>query len=232
MRVVILAGGKGSRLRPYTTVFPKPLMPVGDKPILEILLRQLVSHGANHATIAVGYLANLIKVYFGDGSQFGLKIDYSLEEKPLGTMGPLRLIEDLPENFLVMNGDVLTDLNFSEFFRAHCEGRHIFSISSYRREVDSDFGVLETNSSGSLIGFREKPKFPLEVSMGVYAMSRRALEVVPDGVPFGFDELMLKLLELKTHPQVFPHKGEWLDIGRADDYESAQSLFAPPPVSV
>ncbi len=225
MRAIILAGGKGTRLRPYTTVFPKPLMPVGDRPILEVLIRQLAEHGVDHVTIAVGYLANLIKVYFGNGSQFGLKIDYSIEDKPLGTMGPLRLIDDLPENFLVLNGDVLTDLSYSNFFRSHCAGEHVFSVSSFRRELSSDFGVLKTDRDGTLVGFQEKPKFSLEVSMGVYAMHRRALNVIPIDVPFGFDQLMLKLIEQDQKPHVFAHDGEWLDIGRPEDYDLAQVKF-------
>ncbi len=226
MRVVILAGGKGTRLRPYTTVLPKPLMPVGDMPILEILIRQLVDSGATHVTIAVGYLANLIQAFFGDGARFGIKIDYSFEERPLGTMGPLRLIENLPENFLVINGDVLTDLDFGRFFELHCKAHSIYTISSYRRQLHSDFGVLHVNDQGMLTGFEEKPKYDLEVSMGVYAMNRAAIDAIPAGVPFGFDHLMLKLIDQKRLPRVLCHDGQWLDIGRTDDYDKAQDLIA------
>ncbi len=226
MRVVILAGGKGTRLRPYTTVLPKPLMPVGDMPILEILIRQLVDSGATHVTIAVGYLANLIQAFFGDGQRFGIQIDYSFEEMPLGTMGPLRLIKNLPENFLVMNGDVLTDLDFGRFFEQHRKDQNIYTISSYRRQVHSDFGVLHVNDKGLLTGFEEKPKYDLEVSMGVYAMNRAVLDAIPAGIPFGFDHLMLKLIEQNRLPRVVCHDGQWLDIGRAEDYDKAQDLIS------
>src|SRR3989338_8193901 len=135
MRAIILAGGKGTRLKPYTTVFPKPLMPVDGVPILEILVRQLTKQGVTHITMTLGHLAKLIEVYFGDGAAFGVKIDYSHEPFPLGTMGPLKLIKELPENFLVLNGDILTDLSFSNFFNTHCDARNLFSISAYRREI-------------------------------------------------------------------------------------------------
>lgn len=225
MRAVILAGGKGTRLKPYTTVLPKPLMPVGGVPMLEILIRQLALHGCTHVTITLGYLGKLIRMYFSDGEQFGLKIDYSEEPRPLGTMGPLKLIPDLPEDFLVLNGDVLTDLSFSEFFRKHRESHSLFSISSYKREIDSDFGVLEVNAGGRLVGFKEKPKIPFEVSMGVYAANRAILEDIPVDKPFGFDNLMLQLLSHGRSPNVFTHSGLWLDIGRSDDFERAQDAF-------
>jgi NDP-mannose synthase len=224
MRAVILAGGKGTRLKPYTTAFPKPLMPVSGMPILEILIKQLVRDGADHITIAVGYLANLIQVYFGNGERLGVKIDYSHETTPLGTMGPLHLISNLPENFLVLNGDILTDLSFSAFFKAHCEEKSVYTISSYEREINSDFGVLETNQDRKLIGFKEKPKIKFEVSMGIYAANRSILNLIPKETPFGFDQLMLALLEKNLHPLVRKHEGKWLDIGRPDDYESAQTL--------
>lgn len=222
MRVVILAGGRGTRLKPYTTVFPKPLMPVDGVPILEILIRQLVKQGATHITMTLGHLAKLIEVYFGNGATFGIKIDYSHEPFPLGTMGPLKLIKNLPENFLVLNGDILTDLSFSRFFGNHCEGKNPFSISSYRREINSDFGVLETNGKSELVNFREKPKVPFQVSMGIYAMRREVVELIPDNRSFGFDELMLKLLSLGKAPHIYPHNGFWLDIGRPEDFEQAQ----------
>lgn len=224
MRAIILAGGKGTRLRPYTTVFPKPLMPVGTVPILEILIRQLVRQGFDHITITVGHMAKLIEVYCGDGSQWGTRIDYSHETTPLGTMGPLKMVPDLPENFLVLNGDVLTDLPFADFFKRHCESNNSFSISSYHRIVESDFGVLETGGSGKLEGFKEKPRIPFEVSMGVYTVHRSVVEMIPAGRGFGFDDLMLALLKNGHRPNVYRHSGVWLDIGRPDDYERAQAV--------
>lgn len=225
MRAIILAGGKGTRLKPYTTSFPKPLMPVGGYPILEILIRQLVRHGCDHVTVTVGHMARLIEVYFGDGSQFGLKIDYSHEDKPLGTMGPLRRVHNLPENFLVMNGDILSDFPFSQFFAEHVKSRNIFTIGSYKREINSDFGVLEVSDDGWLTGFKEKPRLPFLVSMGIYAVNRAAVEFIPPDQPFGFDQLMLAFLAKRRPARIYRHEGFWLDIGRPEDYEQAQEAF-------
>lgn len=224
-RAVILAGGKGTRLRPYTVVLPKPLMPIGEYPILEVVVRQLVHAGFCHITMAVNHQAELIKAFFGDGAKWGVNIDYSLEDKPLGTMGPLRLIHDLPEHFLVMNGDILTDLDFSVFHDAHVASGSSFTISSYRREQSIDYGVLETDSNQHLVGFREKPKTEYEVSMGVYMVSRKAAEVVPDNKLYGFDNLMLDLIAAGREVFVRPFDGYWLDIGRPDDYERAIEEF-------
>jgi NDP-sugar pyrophosphorylase family protein len=197
----------------------------GDNRDGDPVFRQLIKHGADHVTITVGHLAKLIEAYFGNGSQFGVQIDYSHEPSPLGTMGPLKLIKNLPENFLVLNGDVLTDLSFSEFFKKHCENKHPFSISSYKREINSDFGVLEINEKYQLVGFREKPKIPFEVSMGIYAMNYAVLEEIPPNKPFGFDELMLYFLAQGKIPHVYNHSGFWLDIGRPEDYEQAQLVI-------
>jgi NDP-sugar pyrophosphorylase family protein len=218
---VILAGGLGSRLRPYTVVLPKPLMPIGEMPILEAILRQLKAHDFSHAILAVNHQSKLIKAFFEAGEEIGLKISYSLEPKALGTMGPLRLIENLPENFIIMNGDVLTDLNFSEFYSKHERNKELFTISAAQREHIVDYGVLERASDGTLSGFREKPRSTYLVSMGVYAMNRAAVEWVPDDQPFGFDQLMLALIAAGKKVRVEPHQGYWLDIGRPDDYHTA-----------
>ena len=220
-RAVILAGGKGIRLRPYTVTFPKPLVPVGDHPILEIIIKQLVKHGFTHITITVNHLAELIESFFGDGLKWNVKIDYSLEDKPFGTMGPLKLIEDLPDNFLIMNGDVLTDLDFDCFYNFHVEKEKLFTISSFKRIQKVDYGVLKTNEGKSLVGFQEKPTIPFEVSMGIYMASKRILDYIPDDKTFGFDHLMHRMIEVNEYPEVKLHKGYWLDIGRPNDYEKA-----------
>lgn len=224
-RAIILAGGKGTRLRPYTVVFPKPLMPIGDYPILEVIIRQLVQNSFTHITIAVNHQADLIKTFFGDGYKWGIKIDYSLEDKPLSTMAPLKLIKDLPDNFLVMNGDVLTDLNYGEFYEYHIKNKNIFTISSYQREVKSEFGVLELDNQNNLVGFKEKPIEKYNVSMGIYMVSKKAIEYIPDNTFYGFDHLMLDLIKYKENPIVKPFDGYWLDIGRPDDYEIAIEEF-------
>lgn len=224
-RAVILAGGKGTRLRPYTVVLPKPLMPIGDYPILEVIVRQLAHFGFDHITITVNHQADLIRSFFGDGSKWNIKIDYSLEDSPLGTMGPLKLIEDLPDHFLVMNGDILTDLNFANFYDDHVRNNTLFSISAAVREHVNLYGVLEKNADNQLTAFLEKPKHTFLVSMGVYMVSREATNHIPSDQPFGFDQLMLKFLELKEKVAVKNFEGYWLDIGRPDDYMQAIEEF-------
>ncbi|MEI6087691.1 MAG: sugar phosphate nucleotidyltransferase [Bacteroidota bacterium] len=221
---VILAGGKGSRLRPYTVVLPKPLMPIGEYPILEVIIRQLVKQGFTHITLAVNHQAELIAAFFGDGSKWGISINYSLEDQPLGTMGPLKLIKDLPENFLVMNGDILTDLVYKDFFDAHVKNEALFSISSHLREEMIDYGVLQTKDN-LLTGFKEKPRNSYEVSMGIYMLNKKVLDYIPENMAFGFDQLMLSLLEKKKNVFVNTYAGLWLDIGRPDDYIEAIECF-------
>lgn len=220
-RAVILAGGKGTRLKPYSITLPKPLVPVGDLPILEIIIRQLKSYGFEHITITVNHLAEIIKAFFGDGSKWGIKIDYTLEDKPLSTMGPLTLVPDLPENFLVMNGDVLTDLNFGEFFDLHVNNGNNFTIGSFNREEKIDYGVLISNETNHLTGFEEKPIYSFLVSMGVYMVNRKVVDKIPKNEFFGFDHLMKLLINQNTYPSIYKFNGYWLDIGRPDDYEKA-----------
>lgn len=222
MKAVILAGGKGTRLKPYTTVIPKPLVPVGEKAILEILLTRLKREGVDEVFICLNHFAEIIMAFFGDGSRFGLKINYSLEDEPLGTVGPVKRLTGLPENFLVMNGDLLTDLPFSQLFEYHLQGTPLLTVSTYFRKTTVDFGVIDIDPATNLAaGFREKPEYVFDVSMGVYVMNRQILDHVPAGTFFGFDHLMLSMLEKKLPVRVFPYKGYWLDIGRPDDYEKA-----------
>lgn len=224
-RAIILAGGKGTRLRPYTVVLPKPLMPIGDYPILEVIIRQLKQYNFTHITMAVNHQAEIIKAFFGDGSKWGIKIDYSLEKKSLSTMAPLKLINDLPEDFLVMNGDILTDLDFGEFYKNHIKNKNIFTISSYQREVKSEFGVLAVDNLNTLTGFREKPISIYDVSMGIYMVSKKAVEYIPEDTFYGFDHLMLDLMKNNEKPKVQKFDGYWLDIGRPDDYVQAIDEF-------
>lgn len=224
-RAVILAGGKGTRLRPYTIELPKPLVPIGDYPILEIIIRQLARNGFDHITITVNHQADMIKTYFGDGTKWNMKIDYSLEEKPLSTMGPLSLISDLPDHFLVMNGDILTDINYSDFYETHVADNNIFTISSYVREHVNLYGVLESDANNKLTDFKEKPVTRFEVSMGIYMLSKAIMEHIPHNEPYGFDHLMLDLIKAKKNASVRPFDGYWLDIGRPDDYMMAIDEF-------
>ena len=222
MKAVILAGGKGTRLKPYTTVIPKPLVPVGERAIIDILITRLVKCGVDEVYICLNHFAEIIMAYLGDGSKFGLRINYSLEKEPLGTVAPITLIKDLPENFLVMNGDLLTDLDFRELFSIHTSRKSLLTVSTFHRTTKIDFGVLELAVDNQTVtGFREKPEYSFNVSMGVYAMNRKIMEYVPANTPFGFDNLMLRLLGKNIPINVFPYSGYWLDIGRPDDYEKA-----------
>lgn len=226
MRAVILAGGKGTRLRPYTTTIPKPLVPLGDRSILDILLHRLAKCGCERATLTVGHMAELIMAYFGDGAKWGVPLDYSIEDQPLSTIGPLKLIDDLPEHFLVMNGDLLTDLDFADLYETHVESGALGTVAVFEREVKIDFGVLGyDDGSRRLTRFTEKPTERFSVSMGIYAFSREILDLVPKGRPFGFDDLMLASLEGGLDVRVYPYDGYWLDIGRPDDYDRANADF-------
>lgn len=220
-RAIILAGGKGTRLKPYTISLPKPLVPVGETPILEIIIKQLAENGFDHITITINQMADIIKAFFGDGSKWDVKIDYSLEDIPLSTIGPLKLIKDLPENFLVMNGDVLTNLNFKDFYNWHIQNKNIYTISSQIRQQKNDYGVLETDNKNKLIGFHEKPITEFNVSMGVYMANRRILDFIPNNKAYGFDHLMIDLIKAGKNASVKPFNGYWLDIGRPDDYAKA-----------
>lgn len=224
-RAVILAGGKGTRLKPYTISLPKPLVPVGNTPILEIIIQQLKRHSFDHITITVNHMAEIIKAFFGDGSKWGIKIDYTTEVSPLSTMGPLTLVKDLPENFLVMNGDVLTDLDFGHFYTSHVENSNNFTIASHRRIDKVDYGVLIKNDNLKLVAFEEKPSKEYLVSMGIYMVNTKVVNYIPVNTFFGFDHLMEKLISIKEYPNVWEFDGYWLDIGRPDDYEKAINEF-------
>lgn len=225
MRAVILAGGKGTRLAPYTTVFPKPLMPIGEMPILEIVLRQLAHHGIQDITLAVGYLAELLMAYCGDGSKFGLRLDYSREELPLGTAGPISLIEDIQETFLVMNGDLLTTIDYSAMWKYHEERGAIATLASYRREVKIDLGVIESEE-GWVKDYIEKPTYHYAVSTGIYIFNPEVLKYVERGKRLDLPELILRLIHAGEKVNIYNFDGYWLDIGRHDDYDSAVQEFS------
>ncbi|RME27172.1 MAG: nucleotidyltransferase family protein [Candidatus Zixiibacteriota bacterium] len=222
MHAVVLAGGQGTRLAPYTATLPKPLVPVGDKPIIEILLRRLHRGGVRTVRLAVNHLAHLIEAVVGDGSRFGLTITYEQEDKPLSTVGPIARMVDLPEHFIVANGDILTDLDVSDLYRFHLANKAAVTIATHQRRERSDYGVLEVDDKQRVVGFQEKPERTMLVSMGIYVFSRTVLDMVPKGSAYGFDDLMRDLLGQRQNIVSFPYDGYWLDIGRPDDYARAQ----------
>lgn len=225
MDAIILAGGKGTRLAPYTTIFPKPLMPIGDVPILDVVLRQLKGHGFTKVIMAVGYLAKLLETYFGKGSKYGIDIQYSHESKPLGTAGPLSLIENLTSPFLVMNGDILTTLNYSALINYHKEKEAIATIAMHKRTVDVDFGVIELNTNSEITNYIEKPNLKYLVSMGIYIFETRVLRYIKPNEKLDFPDLVKKLLGNNEKVIGYPNNDYWLDIGRYDDYQRAIDEF-------
>ena len=224
MRAVILAGGKGTRLRPFTTVIPKPLMPIGDISILEVVLKQLKGAGFTRVTLAVSYLAELIEAFAGDGSRFGLKIDYSRETKELSTAGPLNLIQDLGEPFLVMNGDLLTTLDYGRLISEHKASGAAATLAVHPRNVKIDLGVIES-TDGELSGYTEKPEYSYTVSMGINCLDPRALNFIEPDETLGMPDLFMRLKNAGESVRVFEEPCRWLDIGRHDDYEQAVELF-------
>lgn len=227
MKAVVLAGGKGTRLVPYTTIFPKPLVPIGDRPILEIIIRQLVRQGFGDIVLSVGHLGELIEAYFQNGHRNipGLRLQYYRESQPLGTAGPLALLSGLDDTFLVMNGDVLTSLDYNRLVEFHRSSGAALTIATHKKRLAIDLGVLEINDSGELVAYREKPDLDLKVSMGIYVYEPRALCYIEKGRYLDFPALVIRLLE--HGEKVFGYESEdyWLDIGRREDYELAQQEY-------
>jgi NDP-sugar pyrophosphorylase family protein len=227
-RAVILAGGLGTRLRPYTTVLPKPLMPVGDRPVLDIVVRQLHRDGFDRITIATGYLAELIEAFFRNGEKYGIPIDYFREEEPLGTVGALALLDDMDEDFLVMNGDVLTDISYGALLEHHSATDAVATIATHAKQVQISLGVLGFEDAADdtrLTNYYEKPKIDYEASMGVYCFSPEVIEHIEAGKRLDFPDLILRLIAAGKPVRAWRSTDFWLDIGRPDDYEEAQEAF-------
>ncbi len=229
-RAVILAGGEGTRLRPYTTVLPKPLMPIGDRPVLDIVIRQLRRDGFERITMATGYLAELIENFFRDGSGYDIVIDYFRETEPLGTVGSLALIPELDDDFLVINGDTLTTMDYSALLERHRASDAAATIATTQRDVQISLGVLHFDESGGdlppLTGYTEKPTIKYRASMGVYCFSPRAIKFIEPNERLDFPDLILRLIDAGESVRAWQSDDYWLDIGRHDDYEQAQEEFA------
>jgi NDP-sugar pyrophosphorylase family protein len=229
VQAVILAGGKGMRLRPYTTVLPKPLIPVGERPILELIVRQLSRDGFDRAEFCVGHLGELIRAYFTESTAKpdGFEINYHWEDEPLGTAGALHLLDPPDEPFLVMNGDILTTLDYGEFMQAHVESGAALSIATHRKAVSLALGVIE-HEHNRVSDYIEKPTLHYEVSMGIYAYSPKALEFVPKE-RFDFPDLVLALLAADEHVATYHYEGPWYDIGTPDEHEKAVNAYSEHP---
>jgi NDP-sugar pyrophosphorylase family protein len=225
VRSIILAGGKGMRLRPLTAVFPKPLVPLGNKSIIEILLAQLRQNGLQDVTICTGYLAGLIRAVCGDGSKYGLNIEYINEDKPLGTAAPLQYVENLSDPVIVMNGDLLTTMSYKNMIEYHISENADITIGAYQRDVKIDFGVIKSGEDGAFQGFTEKPTYHYEVSMGVNVVSKRAIEMISSGSYLDMPDFILHVHKMGGKIALYREDCYWLDIGRLDDYALAQDEF-------
>jgi NDP-sugar pyrophosphorylase family protein len=227
-KVVILAGGRGRRLEPYTSVLPKPLMPIGNRAILEILVEQLSDAGLRDVTLCVGYLSHLIRAVFENGRDPRVRLSYVKESEPLGTAGPLLLVDGLTSTFLVMNGDLLTTFDYGAFLDHHHASGNVLSIATHRRELASDYGVLRFGANGDPLrvsAYDEKPVVAFDVSMGIYAIEPAALGYIPRDAASDFPDLVQRLLDDEQRVGAFPFDGLWLDIGRHEDYEQAVKLW-------
>lgn len=228
LRAIILAGGKGVRLRPFTVNFPKPLVPLNDKPVLEVLIGRLIRHGVTDITLTLGHLAELVKAYFDHRQHFteAINLHYIVEQEPTGTAGSLALVPGLNKTFLAMNGDLVTDLDFNGLTRFHQEQKAILTIATHTRRVKIDFGVLESDSNHRVMAYREKPETTYHVSMGIYVYEPEVLKHIAPGEYLDFPDLVLRLLDKGERVCAYPTDCLWLDIGRPDDYARAQELFS------
>ncbi|MDH5744825.1 MAG: sugar phosphate nucleotidyltransferase [Candidatus Aminicenantes bacterium] len=225
MQAVILAGGKGRRLRPYTLVLPKPLMPIGDMPILEVVIRQLKKYGFQKITITVDYLAELLEAYFRDGSKWNVEIAYSKDYEPLGTAGPIASIKDLEHNFIVMNGDILTTLDYSKLMGYHIKENSMITIAVYDKNVNIDLGILKLNENDEIYDYIEKPTLKYQVSTGIYVFNKKVLKYIKKNEYLDFPDLIKILIKNNERVKGFHFSGYWLDIGRREDHEKAIEEF-------
>ena len=227
MDAVILAGGKGTRLAPYNTVFPKPLVPLGDRPILDILIHQLDYYGFSRITLSVGYLAELIEAYYNDGSPnvAQARIEFVKESKPLGTVGSLKMVGHSDGPFLVMNGDVLTTLDFSRLMEYHRQQGGELTIAVHKKHVKLDLGVMELDQDNVLLGFAEKPEYDYHVSMGIYVYEPGVLEYIGHDEFLDFPDLVLRMLADGRKVVGYHSDDYWMDLGSQLDYGKAQEEF-------
>jgi NDP-mannose synthase len=225
MKAVVLAGGKGARLAPYTTILPKPLMPIGDMPILEVMLLQMKDAGIEHVILTVGHLSELLRAFFKDGSQFGINIAYSYEQCPLGTAGPIALVEGLSETFLVSNGDVLTTLNLRDLIKFHQEQKAVATIAVHHRQSKIDLGVIQRDGDYRITGYIEKPVYDFMVSMGIYVFEPAALPYITPNEYLDFPDLIKRMILAGERVVGYEFEGYWEDLGRPDDYARAAKDF-------
>lgn len=225
MQTVIMAGGKGSRLVPFTNSTPKPLLEIGGIPVLEVIIRQLKNYGSSEVILTLNYLKRKIESHFNHGKQFGINIIYSTEDKPLGTAGPVKQIKHLDNNFLVVNGDILTDLPYDALYNYHCKNDALLTISSFKLSYRMDYGILMVNDKSEVKKYLEKPISDYNISMGIYAMNKKAVKYIPANTKIDMPDLINLLLKKKEKVMVFHHEGYWFDIGSVENIEEAEGIF-------
>ena len=229
MLAIILAGGKGTRLKPFTATIPKPLLPIGDIPILEVVIQQLVNAGFDRIVLTLNHMAHLFIAVIGDGTRWGITIEYTIEDSPLGTAGSLKIVNDHEDNFLVMNGDLLTTLDYGAMYRHHLDSGAYGTIGAAIRQNYVDFGVLEVDDQGMLLEYREKPSHGYQVSMGINILSKKCLDYIPNNQKFDMPDLMLSMKDDGKPVHCFSSDCYWQDIGRVDDFQKAGEDFAADP---
>lgn len=225
MIAIILSGGLGTRLRPFTEVIPKPLLPIGEKAVLEIQIEHLKKYGFDHVFLATNYKSAYIENFFGDGSKYGVKLTISKEQEPLGTAGPVKLLaEHLDEPFLVMNGDILTLCKYRELYDYACSRESLLTISTKEMLTPYQFGNIFTDGD-YVTGIDEKPDIRMTILAGIYIFKPELLELIPYNQFYGMDTLIKTMLGKQLPISHYPITEYWLDIGRIDDYEKAQSVY-------
>jgi NDP-mannose synthase len=226
-KAVILAGGLGTRLRPFTEIIPKPLLPVGEKSIMEIQIRLLASHGFDDIYVATNYMADYVQAYLGDGEKLGVHLHYSQEEKPLGTAGPLSLLRrQLTEPFLLMNGDILTRLDLAAFFRFALAQAADLTIATKIITTPFRFGNVKVDKEGYIVDVEEKPELKLEILAGIYCLKPAVLSLIPDGQYYGMDTLIKDMLARQQRIARYLIQEYWLDIGQVEDYSQAREVYS------
>ena len=226
MKAVLLAGGKGRRLKPFTTTIPKPLFPIGEKPILQIIIEQLKEFGVDEYIISLGYLGELIKAFLGDGEKYNTKISYVTEETPLGTAGAISLLPELNDDYIFMNGDILSTIDFTEAYNEHKKSKALMTICTFEKTTKSSLGVLELSINGEVQDYLEKPELKQIVSSGIYILNPGIKDYIPKNTKYDLPDLVKSLINKKKKINTYAIKGDWFDIGTPSDLEKAEQYLS------
>ncbi|HEY7367433.1 MAG TPA: nucleotidyltransferase family protein [Nitrosopumilaceae archaeon] len=226
MKAVILAGGLGTRLQPYTTFVPKPMLPLGEKPLLEHLIEWLRKNGIKSTVLCVSYLRKTIEDYFEDGERFGMEIEYAIASKPLATAGQLKTAEKfIDESFVCVYGDSIFDFDLKTMINQHLKKKSFITMSLYEYKTKLNYGVIETTKNGRVIGWNEKPEIKANINIGCYVMEPQVFELIPSNKPYGMDDVIKKAILRKKVVNSFLTKKGFMDIGDKTSYKKAYQQF-------